>query len=110
MLVIYEIPTMADHKLALYTYKVVQQYLGSLQTRLSTPTNHSEIIALYEASRERVWLRRMINHILQLCGIGATNTPTIIFEDNSACVTQMESCYIKSNMTKHIIPKLFYPP
>jgi len=36
-------------------------------------------------------------------------TPTIIFGDNSACVTQMESCYIKSNMTKHIIPKLFYP-
>ena len=51
----------------------------------------------------------MINHILQLCGIGAINTPTIIFEDNSACVTQMESGYIKSNMTKHIIPKLFYP-
>ena len=22
--------------------------------------------------------------------------------------TQIESCYIKSNMTKHIIPKLFY--
>jgi hypothetical protein len=37
------------------------------------------------------------------------DTPTIIFEDNSACVAQMESGYIKSNMTKHIIPKLFYP-
>jgi len=48
----------------------------------------------------------MINHILQLCGIGAINTPTIIFEDNSACVTQMES---GCNITKHIIPKLFYP-
>jgi hypothetical protein len=31
------------------------------------------------------------------------------FLDNSACVTQMESDYIKSNMTKYIIPKLFYP-
>ena len=51
----------------------------------------------------------MINHIIQACGIGAIDTPTIIFEDNSACVTQMESGYIKSNMTKHIIPKLFYP-
>jgi len=78
-------------------------------TLVSTSTNHSEIIALYEASRECVWLRRMINHIIQSCGIGAINTPTIIFEDNSACVTQMESGYIKSNMTKHIIPKLFYP-
>ena len=56
----------------------------------------------------------MINHIIQSCGIGAIDTPTIILEDNSACVTQMESGYIKSNMTKHIIPKhiipkLFYP-
>ena len=51
----------------------------------------------------------MINHIIQSCGIGALETPTIIFEDNLACVTQMESGYIMSNMTKHIIPKLFYP-
>ena len=79
------------------------------QTLLSTSTNHFEIIDLYEASRESIWLRRMINHIIQSCGIGAIETPTIIFEDNSACVTQMESGYIKSNMTKHIILKLFFP-
>jgi hypothetical protein len=79
------------------------------QTLVSTSTNHSEIIALYEASHECVWLRRMINHIIQSCGIGTVDTPTIIFQDNSACVAQMESGYIKSNMTKHIIPKLFYP-
>ena len=76
---------------------------------MSTSTNHSKIIALYEASRECVWLRRMTNHIMQSCGIGALETPTIIFEDNAACVVQMESCYIKSNLTKHITPKLFYP-
>jgi hypothetical protein len=33
------------------------------QTLVATSTNHSEIIALYEATRECVWLRRMINHI-----------------------------------------------
>jgi hypothetical protein len=82
---------------------------SSKQTLVSTSTNHSEIIALYEASHECVWLRRMVNHIAQSCGIGVLDTPTIIFEDNLACVTQMESGYIKSNMTKHIIPKLFYP-
>jgi hypothetical protein len=82
---------------------------SSKQTLTSTSTNHSEIIALFEASRECVWLRRVIHHITQSCGIGTAETPTIIFEDNSACVTQMESGYIKSNMTKHIIPKLFYP-
>jgi hypothetical protein len=50
----------------------------------------------------------MRNHIIQSCGIDALETPTIIFEDNSTCVTQMESGYIKINMIKHIIPKLFY--
>jgi hypothetical protein len=50
----------------------------------------------------------MIEHILKSCGIGAFDALTIIFEDN-ACVTQMESCYIKSNLIEHITPKLFYP-
>jgi isopentenyl phosphate kinase len=81
---------------------------SSKQTLVSTSTNHSDIITLYEASRRCVWLRRIINHIIQSCGIGALETPTIIFEDKT-CVTQMESGYIKSNMTKHIIPTLFYP-
>ena len=76
---------------------------------VATSTNHSEIIALYEASRECVWLRRMIHHILQSCGIGSIESPTIIYEDNAACVVQMETGYIKSNITKHIAPKLFYP-
>ena len=33
----------------------------------------------------------------------------VIYEDNVACITQMRTCYIKSNITKHISPKLFYP-
>jgi hypothetical protein len=36
---------------------------SSKQKLVATSTNHSEIFALYEASRECVWLRRMINHI-----------------------------------------------
>ena len=51
----------------------------------------------------------MINHIQQSCGIGSMESPTIIYEDNAACVTQMQTGYIKSNITKHIAPKLFYP-
>ena len=82
---------------------------SSKQTLTATSTNHSEIIALYEASRECVWLCRVINHIQQSCGIGSIESPTIIYEDNSACVTQMQTGYIKSNITKHIAPKLFYP-
>jgi hypothetical protein len=82
---------------------------SSKQTLVTTSTNHSEIIALFEASRQCVWLRRMVNHILTTCGIGSLDSPTIIYEDNSACVVQMDTCYIKSNINKHISPKLFYP-
>jgi hypothetical protein len=51
--------------------------------------------------------RRMINHIQQSCGIGAIDSPTIIYEDNSACVTQMQKATSKSNITKHIPPSYF---
>jgi hypothetical protein len=36
---------------------------SSKQTLVTTSTNHFEIVALYEASRECVWLHRMINYI-----------------------------------------------
>jgi hypothetical protein len=70
--------------------------------------NHSEIIVLYKASRECVWLRRMIDHIQKSCEICAIESPINIYEDNTACVTQMQMGYIKTNYTKHISPKLFY--
>ena len=79
------------------------------QTLMATFTNHSEIIALYEASRECVWLRRMMNFVQGSTGIGSLESPTIIYEDNAACIVQMQTGYIKSNITKHIAPKLFYP-
>ena len=81
---------------------------SSKQSLVSTSTNHSEIIALYEVAREYAWLRRVINHIQQSCGLNTTNTPTIIYEDNAACVAQVQSGYMKSNLTKHINPKFFY--
>jgi hypothetical protein len=51
----------------------------------------------------------MINHIQSSCGIHSTELPTIIYEDNAACVAQMQQGYIKRNVIKHISPKLFYP-
>jgi hypothetical protein len=73
-----------------------------------TSTNHSEVIALYEAAKESIWLRRVHQHVQNACGINIAPTPTIIYEDNSACITQVQSSYIKSNITKHISPKFFY--
>ena len=36
------------------------------------------------------------------------NSPTIIYEDNVVCVTQVKGGYIKGDKTKHISPKFFY--
>jgi hypothetical protein len=79
------------------------------QTLIGISINRSEIIALHEAARECVWLRRVINHIQISCGTEPIGSPTIIYEDNTACIAQMQSGYVKSNITKYITPKLFYP-
>jgi hypothetical protein len=79
------------------------------QTLVATSTNHSEIIVLYEASHRCAWLHRMIDHIHKSCGISAIESPTIIYEDNVACVAQIQIGYIKINYIKHISPKLIYP-
>jgi hypothetical protein len=51
----------------------------------------------------------VINHIQVSCGIELTGSPIIIYEDNTACIAHMQSGYVKSNVTKHITHKLFYP-
>ena len=72
-------------------------------------SNHAEIIAIHEASRECVWLRSMTQHILQLCGLSVqTKTPTILYEDNAACITQLKGGYIKGDRIKLISPKFFF--
>ena len=57
------------------------------QTMVVTSSNHSEILAIYEASRECIWLRSMIQHIQELCGFSfIKGNSTILFEDNVACI------------------------
>lgn len=77
------------------------------QTLVATSSNHAEVIALNEASRECTWLRSMTQLILTSCGIDKDKSPTLIYEDNAACVAQMKEGYIKSDRTKHIPPKFF---
>ena len=79
------------------------------QTMVATSSNHSEIIAIHEASRECIWLRSMIHHIQESCGLSSVkDKPTILFEDNAACIAQIKGGYIKGDRTKHISPKFFY--
>ena len=63
---------------------------------VATSSNHSEIIAIHEASRECIWLRSMIHHIQGSCGLSfVKDKPTILFEDNVACIAQIKGGYIK---------------
>ncbi|KAK6159288.1 hypothetical protein DH2020_006602 [Rehmannia glutinosa] len=79
------------------------------QTLVDTSSNHSEIIALHDAGKECVWLRSVIAHIRNACQLKpATDTPTIIYEDNATCIAQVGGGYIKGDRTKHISPKFFH--
>ena len=79
------------------------------QTMVATSSNHSEILAIHEASRECIWLRSMIQHIRESCGLSSIkDDPTTLFEDNAACIAQITGGYIKGDRTKHISPKFFY--
>ena len=61
------------------------------QTLTATSSNHSKIIALHEASRECVWLRSVVHHIRNACGLPLiTSIPTTIYEDNAACIEQVK--------------------
>ena len=40
-------------------------------------------------------------------GLPVNREPTILFEDNAACVAQMKEGFIKSDCTKHTPPKFF---
>ena len=49
----------------------------------------------------------MTQHIQSTCSLPINKDPTILYEDNAACVAQIKEGYIKSDRTKHIPPKFF---
>ncbi|XP_070013416.1 secreted RxLR effector protein 161-like [Nicotiana sylvestris] len=75
------------------------------QSIVSTSSNHVEIIAIHEASREYVWLRSIIHLIRDKCSLKYDKLPTILYEDNAACIAQLKEGFIKGDRTKHISPK-----
>ena len=79
------------------------------QTMVATSSNHSELLAIHEVSRECMWLRSMIQHIRDSSGLSPiSNTATSLYEDNAACISQLKGGYIKGDRTKHISPKFFH--
>ena len=72
-----------------------------------TSTNHAELIAFHEATREVVWLKTIHKIISQQCELNQSMEPTVIHEDNAACVAQVTGGFIKADRTKHISPQIF---
>jgi hypothetical protein len=76
------------------------------QTIATTSSNHAEILAI---SKECVWLRNMTHHIHKICNLfSEKEAPTVIHEDNVACIIQLKDGYIKGDRVKHISPKFFF--
>ena len=79
------------------------------QTMVATSSNHSELLAIHEASRECMWLRSMIQHIRDSSGLSPiSNIATSLYEDNTVCIAQLKGGYIKGDRTKRIYPKFFH--
>ena len=78
------------------------------QTLAATSLNHVEILVLHEASRECLWLQRLIGHIESSCGFNRLSFPTIIYEDNYACINQFKKGSIEGDRIKHISPNFFF--
>ncbi|XP_047249871.1 uncharacterized protein LOC124885675 [Capsicum annuum] len=76
---------------------------------VATSSNHAEIIAIYEASRECIWLRSVVHSIKERYLKLDIKVPTVIFKDNAACIAQLKIGFINGDRTKHISSKLFFP-
>ena len=93
-----------------FNYNGTAISLGSFkQTMVATSLNHSDIIAIPGASHECIWLRLLIQHIQESCGLPSIkDNPTTSFEDNDACIAELKGGYNKGDRIKHISPKFFY--
>ncbi|TPX30042.1 DNA-directed DNA polymerase [Synchytrium microbalum] len=77
------------------------------QSTVATSSMHSELIALYESTRELTWIRSLLSNLSQILKTQPLS-PTTIYEDNQPCIRHVQSGYIKSEATKHMAPKIFY--
>ncbi|XP_048613471.1 uncharacterized protein LOC125587282 [Brassica napus] len=51
----------------------------------------------------------MTQHVRVDCGMSeGKDAPTVMYEDNAACIAQLKDGYIKGDRTKHILPKFFF--
>jgi hypothetical protein len=88
--------------------KAALAWKSTKQTLVATSTNLAELIALYEATKECVWIRNFLKYVRKALNVRTKLNATIIYEDNRACIAQVQQGYIKGERTKHIDPKFFF--
>ncbi|CAA7020359.1 unnamed protein product [Microthlaspi erraticum] len=77
------------HQMA-YTEKILKRFFMDQSHPLSSPMIVSQ-------------------HIREDCGVQTgKGAPTVMYEDNAACIAQLKDGYIKGDRTKHILPKFFF--
>ncbi|XP_074352167.1 secreted RxLR effector protein 161-like [Apium graveolens] len=83
----------------LFTYcNTVIHWKSTKQTMAATSSNHTELLAIHQASRECIWLRSVIQHIRESCRLSnILNSRTVLFDDNSADIKQLKEGYIKGD-------------
>jgi hypothetical protein len=74
-------------------------------TVVATSTAHAEIIALYEGTRQAYALKAMMDFVGKSTNLYQGISPVVIFEDNEACIAQVQKGYSRTDATKHIDPK-----
>ncbi|KAI5680773.1 hypothetical protein M9H77_02000 [Catharanthus roseus] len=57
------------------------------QSLAVTSSNHANIIAIHETSRECVWLRSLVHYVRDNCNLSSEKEIlTILYKDNAACI------------------------
>lgn len=72
------------------------------QPIVTTSSMEAEFIALASATKEALWIRKLENELLN-----ETNVPTVIMEDNQACI-RFSRDYVHSDRSKHIDVRYYF--
>ena len=81
------------------------------QTITTTSSNHAEYLALHKISCECVWLRSIIQHVWQTCGLSSAKMEsTIIYEDNSLLFNWKDDTNIQKIRSCENLTNLYIMP
>nr|GEX32610.1 reverse transcriptase domain-containing protein [Tanacetum cinerariifolium] len=85
------------------------RYLISLVIQEGIDMRLMDVVTAYLSQTGYVFTSGRTAISWRSCGISSeTEVPTVLYEDNAACIAQLKEGYIKGDRTKHILPKFFF--